>query len=359
MADARQVTLAPHGPARPHDPGDLCSRDSARRTSSRSASGPSAIQWLVDLDLGGFGQFTSGTLLLDGLTDGAPVLRLRPQALHRPRPVAPAGPTSSSRARRRRRSRPPRLPSGGDAVSRRPVRAARRAAAAPARPRGRARGRRGGAAAASRRPRLGERRDTACGRGGRAARRRACARGPSRASASTSPASACTTTPRPTRRRRSGTPARSPPATTCCSPRASYRPGTPAGRELLLHELAHVAQQREEGARVTQHQPEPRRTAGSAAPRRTPTTRSRTLPLTEGEDAHVLFAPRQDRARRGGSSRQRRAQGLPRPLRRGRRERPRLREQRGRPRVQRQPLGAPRGRRARRDREPCCRPARS
>jgi outer membrane protein OmpA-like peptidoglycan-associated protein len=69
-----------------------------------------------------------------------------------------------------------------------------------------------------------------------------------------------------------------------------HRPGTPEGRELLLHELVHVAQQRERGERVAQLQPEPRRTEGIG---RTPPEDSfavASLPLVEGEDTHVLFA---------------------------------------------------------------------
>jgi outer membrane protein OmpA-like peptidoglycan-associated protein len=69
-----------------------------------------------------------------------------------------------------------------------------------------------------------------------------------------------------------------------------YRPETPSGRELLLHELAHVAQQAERGIRAAQHDDAPRRTDGIG---RTPPDADfaiATLPLTEGEDAHVLFA---------------------------------------------------------------------
>jgi outer membrane protein OmpA-like peptidoglycan-associated protein len=68
-----------------------------------------------------------------------------------------------------------------------------------------------------------------------------------------------------------------------------YSPGTPSGRELLLHELAHVAQQAEEGTRVAQHDDPPKRADG---PGRTPPDANysvASLPLKEGEDEHFLF----------------------------------------------------------------------
>jgi outer membrane protein OmpA-like peptidoglycan-associated protein len=68
----------------------------------------------------------------------------------------------------------------------------------------------------------------------------------------------------------------------------AYRPGTPDGRELLLHELAHLAQQTE-GAPVTQHQDRAARTGGIG---RTPPDAEYTVsaePATAPEDVAVLF----------------------------------------------------------------------
>ena len=70
--------------------------------------------------------------------------------------------------------------------------------------------------------------------------------------------------------------------------RGAYRPGTPAGRELLLHELAHVAQQAG-GAAATQHQDAAPRTGGIG---RTPPGAEYTVsddPATAPEDLAVLF----------------------------------------------------------------------
>ena len=68
----------------------------------------------------------------------------------------------------------------------------------------------------------------------------------------------------------------------------AYRPGTPDGRELLLHELAHLAQQAD-GTPVTQHQDGPARTGGIG---RTPPDAEYTVsaePATAPEDVAVLF----------------------------------------------------------------------
>jgi outer membrane protein OmpA-like peptidoglycan-associated protein len=70
--------------------------------------------------------------------------------------------------------------------------------------------------------------------------------------------------------------------------RGAYRPGTPDGRELLLHELAHVAQQAG-GPAATQHQDDAPRTGGIG---RTPPDAEYAVaeePATGPEDLAVLF----------------------------------------------------------------------
>jgi outer membrane protein OmpA-like peptidoglycan-associated protein len=70
--------------------------------------------------------------------------------------------------------------------------------------------------------------------------------------------------------------------------RGAYRPGTPDGRELLLHELAHVAQQAGRET-ATQHQPAPPRTGGIG---RTPPDAEYTVsdePASAPEDIAVVF----------------------------------------------------------------------
>jgi outer membrane protein OmpA-like peptidoglycan-associated protein len=72
--------------------------------------------------------------------------------------------------------------------------------------------------------------------------------------------------------------------------RGEFRPGTPTGRELLLHEIAHVAQQRGEGGARTQHQDQPQEPTGGIG--RTPPDADyavATMPATSDEDLSALF----------------------------------------------------------------------
>ena len=114
------------------------------------------------------------------------------------------------------------------------------------------------------------------GRGGRSLDAAGARPGPSRGSASTSTPCGSTTTPRPTRRPASATPRAVATGGDVLFARGAFRPGTPDGRELLLHELAHLAQQAD-GAAATQHQDAAADgPAASAARRPTPSTRSAT-----------------------------------------------------------------------------------
>ena len=72
--------------------------------------------------------------------------------------------------------------------------------------------------------------------------------------------------------------------------RGEYRPETPAGRELLLHELAHVAQQRDERAGVAQHQ-EPQDPPATGIGRTPPEADYAVgrVAATDDEDLNVLF----------------------------------------------------------------------
>ena len=69
-----------------------------------------------------------------------------------------------------------------------------------------------------------------------------------------------------------------------------YRPGTPAGHELLLHELAHVAQQREAREPRTQHQ-DPQQPAATGIGRTPPDAdfAVASLAASDDENASVLF----------------------------------------------------------------------
>ena len=77
--------------------------------------------------------------------------------------------------------------------------------------------------------------------------RRACGARWRRGSGTRSPTCACTATRAPPARRRRWARGRSRSGATSCSARGQFAPGTPAGRALLAHELAHVVQQRGPG----------------------------------------------------------------------------------------------------------------